>query len=259
MMGFRKKRSTVLICTDVASRGLDVKDITHVINYSLPRELDNYVHRIGRTARSGKTGLALSLVTPSHKGLIGRIERVTKSKMREGKLPTRKEIATKKVAALLPRLQNQDGHERAITLLTDSWKSALESMSKEELAARFVALSFPELFQDRATEAPAAEKAAPRAKLELPKPISRPEAKPDHKATARLEAKPLTWPKPKSLKNHRFEKSQNFDKPRDFGKPFPKKKFGADPGDRGRGFGDSAPRFRKGKWQDRFKGKEQRR
>ena len=102
MKAFRDRAVKVLVCTDVASRGLDVKDITHVINYSLPRELDNYVHRIGRTARSGKTGFAMSLVTPSHRGLIGRIEQMTKSKMREGRLPTRREIGAKKSLSCLP-------------------------------------------------------------------------------------------------------------------------------------------------------------
>src|SRR6185437_10081241 len=83
MKAFREKRVKILVCTDVASRGIDVKDITHVVNYSLPRELDSYVHRIGRTARSGKTGVAMSLVTPSHRHLIQKIERLTKSKLLE--------------------------------------------------------------------------------------------------------------------------------------------------------------------------------
>jgi ATP-dependent RNA helicase DeaD len=152
MAGFRNKRSTILICTDVASRGLDVKDITHVINYSLPRELDNYVHRIGRTARSGKTGVAMNLVTPSHRGLITRIERVTKSKMREGRLPTRKEIGKKKVSSLLAKFQDQSFYQRALELLDESWKSALEGMSGEEIAARFLTLTFSDLFQDKGQE-----------------------------------------------------------------------------------------------------------
>lgn len=148
MLGFRNRKSKVLVCTDVASRGLDVKDITHVINYSLPRELDNYVHRIGRTARSGKTGFAMSLVTPSHRGLIPRIERVTKSKMREGTLPTRKEIGSKKVAAILARFQAQGGFDRAVQLLDDTWRTTIAQMSREEIAGRFLALTFPEVFEE---------------------------------------------------------------------------------------------------------------
>lgn len=149
MRAFRDRKVTVLVCTDVASRGLDVKDVTHVINYSIPRELDNYVHRIGRTGRSGKSGLALSLVTPSHKGLIGRIERMTRSKMREGKVPTRKEIATMKVSNLLLTFQNQAGAARAIELMDLEWARVLAELRGEEIAGRFLAMMNPEIFAER--------------------------------------------------------------------------------------------------------------
>lgn len=143
---FRDKRLQILICTDVASRGLDVKGITHVINYSLPRELDSYVHRIGRTARSGKTGIAMSLVTHSHRMLIGRIEQKTGSRMQEGVIPGRKEIGQKKIAQLLPRLMEQKSADRAAELLNDGWREALASMTTEELAGRFLNLMYPEVF-----------------------------------------------------------------------------------------------------------------
>lgn len=192
MLSFRNRNCTVLVCTDVASRGLDVKDITHVINYSLPRELDSYVHRIGRTARSGKTGFAMSLVTPSHRGLIGRIEQVTKSRMREGKLPTRKEIGMKKVANALSKFQGQSGFERAIELMGPSWKDAIAKMSSEEIVGRFLALTFPELFEER--QAKAAEAAQPAVliravrppviapRVDTPKPKSFPKGAKDSKS-----------------------------------------------------------------------------
>ena len=151
MQAFRDRKVNILICTDVASRGLDVKDITHVINYSLPRELDNYVHRIGRTARSGKTGVAMSLVTPSHRGLVSRIEAMTKSKMSEGKVPTRKEIGLKKLGKALPRFQEQSQFARAVDLLDDNWKTSIADMSREEIAGRFIALMFPEVFTEQTT------------------------------------------------------------------------------------------------------------
>ncbi len=146
MRAFRERRVNVLLCTDVASRGLDVKDVTHVINYSIPRELDNYVHRIGRTARIGKSGVAMSLVTPSHRVLLGRIERMTKTKIREAKVPTQKEISLKKVARLLPEFQGADMHARALELLGDEWKQALAEMQPQEVASRFLSLMHPELF-----------------------------------------------------------------------------------------------------------------
>lgn len=149
MRAFRERRTTVLVCTDVASRGLDVKDVTHVVNYSLPRELDNYVHRIGRTARSGKTGFAMSLVTPSHRGLVQRIERMTKRQMREGKLPTRKEIGLKKVAQVLPRFQGQADIARVLELMGAEWNQAIAEMSSQEVAARFLAMQFAEMLEQR--------------------------------------------------------------------------------------------------------------
>ncbi len=149
MRAFRERKVTMLICTDVASRGIDVKDITHVINYSLPRELDSYVHRIGRTARSGKQGYAMSLVTASHRGLIPRIERMTKSKMVEGKLPTRRELGMKKVSSVLPKLMAQTNFARATELMDQAWKDAIVKMEPQEIVARFLSLTFPEVFQDR--------------------------------------------------------------------------------------------------------------
>jgi ATP-dependent RNA helicase DeaD len=153
MQAFRDRKVNVLVCTDVASRGLDVKDITHVINYSIPRELDNYVHRIGRTARSGKTGFAMSLVTPSHRSLIPRIERMTKSKMREGRLPTRKEIGAKKVSKILAKFQEQTAFARATELLSAEWKTTIAGMTNEEIVGRFLSLSFPETFCEAAPDA----------------------------------------------------------------------------------------------------------
>jgi ATP-dependent RNA helicase DeaD len=157
MNAFRERRINLLICTDVASRGLDVKDVTHVINYSIPRELDSYVHRIGRTGRSGKTGFAFSLVTPSHRGLVGRIEQITKRKMKEGKIPTRKEIGERKIGQILTTFQAQQeqSYTRAIELLTPQWKQAIAEMTGEEVAARLLTQFYPEIFSmERKPEAP---------------------------------------------------------------------------------------------------------
>jgi ATP-dependent RNA helicase DeaD len=147
---FRDRRITILIATDVACRGLDVKDISHVVNYSLPRELDNYVHRIGRTARSGKSGIAISLVTRSHVGLVRRLEQVTRSRMVEGKIPSQREVAAKKMNKDRANFEAQTLHSRAQGLLGDEWKALLEGMEKEEIAARFLVMLHPETFADKA-------------------------------------------------------------------------------------------------------------
>ena len=150
MNHFRAKRLRTLVCTDVAARGLDVKDISHVINFSIPRELDIYVHRIGRTARSGQSGMAISLVTPSHRHLLGKIERLTKSKIKEGEIPTRKALGLKKIGKILDKLKAQSTFPRAVELLDENWKLAIEGMTKEEIVGRFLAQIYPEVFADRA-------------------------------------------------------------------------------------------------------------
>ncbi|MGE0763364.1 MAG: DEAD/DEAH box helicase [Bdellovibrionales bacterium] len=154
MQAFRDKRVRILICTDVASRGLDVKDVTHVINYSIPRELDIYVHRIGRTARGGKGGKAISLVTPTHRSLIGRIEKMTKSKIVECKIPTRRDVGSKKISKVLAQFQSQKFYARAMELLNDEWKAALANMTPEEIVGRFLTLTSPEIFEDREKSKP---------------------------------------------------------------------------------------------------------
>lgn len=149
MQAFRQRKAQILVCTDVASRGLDVKEVTHVINYSLPRELENYVHRIGRTARSGRSGIAWNLVTPSHRNLIGKIESITKSRMQEGKIPTRKEVAGKKLTQLFDQFQKQTSSARALEVLSPDWKESLTQLTNEEIVARFITMMMPELFIDR--------------------------------------------------------------------------------------------------------------
>jgi ATP-dependent RNA helicase DeaD len=152
MQAFRDRRVSMLICTDVASRGLDVKDVTHVINYSIPRELDVYVHRIGRTARSGKSGIAMSLVTPSHRELIYKIEKMTKSRMKEGRIPSRKDIGVKKITKMLTPFQEQTYYTRAIELLGAEWQTAISTMSSSEVAGRFLALMMPDVFKEEGSQ-----------------------------------------------------------------------------------------------------------
>ncbi len=146
MQAYRDRSVNVLICTDVASRGLDVKDITHVINYSLPRELDSYVHRIGRTARSGKKGYAISLVTASHKGLLQRIERLTKSRIIEAMVPSRRDVGQKRVSQLLTRFLAASSHLKATELMNDDWLAQITDMLPEEIAGRFLCLAMPDFF-----------------------------------------------------------------------------------------------------------------
>lgn len=137
-----KKKVKMLVCTDVAARGLDVKDLTHVINYELPSDLESYVHRIGRTGRSGKTGVSISLVGPHQVRLIGRVEAMTKSKMEAGVLPARNEIAQRRIDAYLADVQGEVHHEEVAGLMGEEWKKYVAGLSKVEIAARLLALRF---------------------------------------------------------------------------------------------------------------------
>ncbi len=92
MRKFKQKKIHMLVCTDVAARGIDVTDLTHVINYSLPQDNESYVHRIGRTGRAGNKGIALSIIDPSEMRRISQIERITKAKIEKIKLPKVEEI-----------------------------------------------------------------------------------------------------------------------------------------------------------------------
>jgi ATP-dependent RNA helicase DeaD len=163
MRAFRDKQTTLLVCTDVASRGLDVKDLTHVINYSIPREMELYVHRIGRTARSGQAGVAISLVTPATRALVNRVEHMTKTRLREGKIPGRREVAEKKLGKILERFERQDQFERAVALLGPDWERAAGNMTLAEVIGRFLTMMAPDLFIDREKHAhPAHHKPAAR-------------------------------------------------------------------------------------------------
>ncbi|MBT5953917.1 DEAD/DEAH box helicase, partial [bacterium] len=93
---FRKKTSKILVVSDVAARGLDINDLTHVINYSLPQDAESYVHRVGRTGRAGKTGMAVSIISPSEFRRIRWIENVTKKSIKKMVAPTLDQIEAKR-------------------------------------------------------------------------------------------------------------------------------------------------------------------
>lgn len=93
---FKEQKINILVATDVAARGIDVNDLTHVINHSLPKSVEIYTHRIGRTGRAGKKGVAISLVTQKQMFMIREIERVTKNKLNQMNVPSDIEVSSKK-------------------------------------------------------------------------------------------------------------------------------------------------------------------
>ncbi len=96
LANFRKKKINILIATDVAARGIDVDNLTHVINYSLPQDPESYIHRIGRTGRAGKKGTAITFITPSEYKKLMYIKRIVKTDMKKSKLPNVQDILTAK-------------------------------------------------------------------------------------------------------------------------------------------------------------------
>jgi ATP-dependent RNA helicase DeaD len=101
---FRQNQIKVLVATDVAARGLDIDDISHVINYELPDDPEIYVHRIGRTGRAGKTGIAISLVSPYEKRRLRQVEAFTRQKINRAALPSEEDIRTHRETQLLDQV-----------------------------------------------------------------------------------------------------------------------------------------------------------
>ncbi len=102
---FRKKQFSVLVATDVAARGLDIDDISHVFNFDLPRDPELFVHRVGRTGRAGKTGIAISLVTPKERWHLRKIEKYARQKITETAVPTTAEIQTHREGLLREQME----------------------------------------------------------------------------------------------------------------------------------------------------------
>ncbi len=121
---FKSKKISILVATDVAARGIDVEDLTHVVNYSLPDNAEVYTHRIGRTARAGKTGTAINFVSRTDSRKLFGIERLLKQKMTKGQVPGAKEVV---------EIQKKRMVENIWNLISDAKLSDFESMAKSLL------------------------------------------------------------------------------------------------------------------------------
>jgi len=103
---FKRKLITILVATDVAARGIDIQDLTHVINYALPQDPESYVHRIGRTGRAGKEGNAITFITPSEYRKLQFIQRKAQTDIRKAKLPKVKDVIKTKKTRIRTRLED---------------------------------------------------------------------------------------------------------------------------------------------------------
>ncbi len=142
MQKFRRKNLNILVATDVAARGLDVNDLTHVINYELPDDPETYIHRSGRTGRAGKSGISISLVGPRRRHSVGRFEKKAGTKFERGKVPTGNDVCEKQLFDLIDRVEKAEVNEESIEkYLPDIFKK-FEGLERDELIKHFVSLEF---------------------------------------------------------------------------------------------------------------------
>ncbi len=148
MNKFRVRNLQLLVATDVAARGLDVDDLTHVINYSLPDDIEVYTHRSGRTGRAGKTGISISLVHLREKHILQQIERRVKKTFKAIAIPTGTEICGKQLFNWANKLQNAAAEHQEIEKFLPEIKEKLAALDREELLRRVVTLEFDRFLDD---------------------------------------------------------------------------------------------------------------
>ena len=142
MQKFRIKNISLLVATDVAARGLDVDNLTHVINYNLPDDIEAYTHRSGRTGRAGKSGVSIAIINMREKHLVRQIEKLIKKTFINTPVPGGREICEKQLFSMVDKMEKVElDHTEIDTYLPVIYRK-LEWLDKEELIKRFVSLEF---------------------------------------------------------------------------------------------------------------------
>jgi ATP-dependent RNA helicase DeaD len=142
MSKFRDKHLQILVATDVAARGIDVDDITHVIHYNLPEDVENYTHRSGRTARAGKKGISIALINTNEGRKTKSIEKIIKTSFEFKKLPDPQQIIAKQLFKMINEVKEAVVDEDAIKDYMPEIMSSIEELEKDELVKRFVSVEF---------------------------------------------------------------------------------------------------------------------
>ena len=153
MQKFRIRNLQLLVATDVAARGLDVDDLTHVINYGLPEDTESYTHRSGRTGRAGKTGTSIAIINLREKGRMREIERKIGKTFEAGKMPTAKDICERQLMKVIDDLEKVKVNEEEIADFMPDVYRKLDWLSKEDLIKRMVSHEFnrfSDYYRDRA-------------------------------------------------------------------------------------------------------------
>ena len=142
MQKFRQHTVQLLVATDVAARGLDVDDLTHVINYGLPDDIENYTHRSGRTGRAGKKGTSISIVHLREKHKIRNIEKEIGKKFEEGIIPSAEEICKKQLYKVMDQIVKADVDEEQIAPFMQDISRYFEYVDKDDLIKKIVSMEF---------------------------------------------------------------------------------------------------------------------
>ena len=142
MKRFRSRTLQMLVATDVAARGIDVNNVTHVINYNLPEEAENYTHRSGRTGRAGKSGIAIAIVTPREVNKIKDIERIMGNSFTKADVPDGVAVCEKQLFHLVTKLHEVEVKDDEIEKYLPKIYEELKDLTKEELIKRFISEEF---------------------------------------------------------------------------------------------------------------------
>ena len=142
MKRYRSRSLQMLVATDVAARGIDVNDVTHVINSNLPDEIESYTHRSGRTARAGKTGVSIAIIHSKEMHKIREIEKLIKRKFTQAQIPTGFDVCEQQLMALVKRIHNVEVDEKMIERYLPQVFEELSELSREDIIKRFVSIEF---------------------------------------------------------------------------------------------------------------------
>ncbi|MCA0931234.1 DEAD/DEAH box helicase [Lutimonas saemankumensis] len=142
MQKFRDKNLQILVATDVAARGLDVNNLTHVINFKLPDQTENYTHRSGRTGRAGRKGISIAIITAKERNKLKPIERKIKKNFVQKLVPNGKEICESQLFKLIDKVHDIEVNEKEIKDYLPDIYEKLHELDREELIKRFVSIEF---------------------------------------------------------------------------------------------------------------------
>ncbi len=142
MKNFKDKTLQLLVATDVAARGIDVNNITHVIHMNMPDEMEFYTHRSGRTARAGKKGISLAIISKKEVGRINMVEKMLKRKFTKVLIPTGDEVCQQKIVGLVHKVRHVEVNEEEIDSFLPEVYHELKDLSKEDIIKRFASIEF---------------------------------------------------------------------------------------------------------------------